>query len=158
MSVYTYEKGVDNSDMMVWLTMHQNHRNSLTEIKADKGLEVKVLFGYYKDDKGNGFYSPIAYPVLYGQEKWTTQNNTVFKKTAFSEKDFYELSNNNAKAVTASYIEKAWQEGTATGNKFTDLEIGDVFVFEIAGKVKGIARVHDFYTNNTAIKLEVWTM
>ncbi|MBO9563618.1 MAG: hypothetical protein J7621_12625 [Niastella sp.] len=156
MDIFTYEKDKDNANTMVWYTTHKNSRNSLKEIVADKSIEAKVLFGYYKDDKTNGLYASTQYPVLYGQEKWGTKNNTVFIKPSFEAKDFYEWSKTNKDSVTVEMIDKACELGTAIGNKVTDVKAGDVFLFQVEGKFKGIVKVNGFYFKNTCISLETW--
>lgn len=156
MDIFTYEKDKDNTNTMVWLTTHKNSRNSLKEITADKNIEAKVLFGYYKDDKINGLYASAQYPVLYGQEKWSTKNSTVFIKPSFEAKDFYEWSKTNKDSVTIEMIDKACELGTLIGNKITDLKAGDVFLFQTEGKLKGIVKVNGFYLKNTSISLEAW--
>lgn len=154
----SYEAGVDNTKQMIWYANddHDGHR-SMNEITVDKSLEAKVYFGRYKNNNEDGLYAPMAYPVLFGQQAWTVQNKTVFRKPAFSEKEFQEFIQNLDNDVTAEYIDKAYNESTIIGDKVSDLEIGDVFVFSANdGKTRGIVLVNNYFNGGATMSLGVW--
>jgi hypothetical protein len=155
--IYTYEKDKDNANMKMWSLLQKPDALSLTAINADKSLEAKVLFAYYKDEKGNGLYGPALYPVTYGQQNWKTQNNITFKKPAFTAKGFADLSSDDPDIATAAFIEKSWEKGTLIGNKITGIKTQDVFLFEIAGKCKGIVVIGTFFSKETRVIVEIWT-
>jgi hypothetical protein len=155
MDIYTYD-GVGDAGEMIWYASHKIGRNSINEIAADKSLEGKITFGYYKDDKEYGLYAPAKYPVMFGQEKWKVQNNTVFKMPAFNTKKFNESVDINPDEVTMDFIDKECKDAIIIGNKVNNLKYGDVFMFEIEGKMKGVVRVRGFYSSNKIIILETW--
>lgn len=148
-----------NETAFVWYTHDKGDgRRSMKEIAADKSLQSQTYFGRYKNDQDeDGLYAPTAYPVLYGQQNWTVQNKTIFKKPAFTEKEFNELVEVDYLNVNAAFIEKACKEGTVIGGKVTKISQGDVFVFEsMEGKVKGVVRAAGYFQQGKFLKLEVW--
>jgi hypothetical protein len=151
----------DNSDFndkaTVWFSNDKEAQRSMSEISADKKLQALVFFGHYKDKEGSGLYAPTVYPIVFGQEKWTTQNNTIFRKPAFTQKEFQELMEDDSFSVTDEFIDKSFKESTVIGNKVTKIEIGDVFMFEsMNGKYKGMVKVNKYYDNIQALSLLVW--
>jgi hypothetical protein len=159
-TVETYDKfsGV-NETAFVWYTHDgdDGHR-SMKEIAANKTFQSQTYFGRYKSEQEeDGLYAPTAYPVLYGQQNWAIQNKTIFRKPAFTEKEFNELVDEDYLKVNAAFIEKAFKESTVIGDKVTNVLQGDVFVFEsMGGKVKGVVRATGYYQQGKYLKLEVW--
>lgn len=159
-NVETYDKfsGL-NETALVWYTHDgDDGLRSMKEISADKTLQSQTYFGRYKNDQEeDGLYAPTAYPVLYGQQNWTIQNKTIFKKPAFTEKEFNELVEVDYLNVNAAFIEKACKEGTVIGEKVTKVLQGDVYVFEsMEGKVKGVVRAAGYFQQGKLLRLEVW--
>jgi hypothetical protein len=154
----SYKPGIDNTKQMIWYANddHDGYRN-MNDISSDKSLEAKVFFGYYKNNNEEGLYAPMAYPVLLGQQAWTVKNKTVFRKPAFSEKEFQEFIQDGDNNITAEYIDNAYNGSTIIGDKVSDLEIGDVFVFSANdGKTRGIVYVNNYYNSGSTISLGVW--
>lgn len=146
-----------NDKATVWFSNDKAGQRSMAEVSADKNLQALVFFGHYEDKEGYGLYAPTVYPVIYGQEKWTTQNNTIFRKPAFTQKEFQELTEDDSFSVTDAFIDKSFKESTAIGNKVTKIEVGDVFMFEtMNGKYKGMVKVYKYFNNTNSLGLQVW--
>ena len=157
-SLQTYKENSGNNDKAtVWFSNDKAGMRSMAEISADKKLEALVFFGRYEDKDGSGLYAPVVYPVLYGQEKWAVQNNTIFRKPAFTQKQFQEFLEDDSFSVTDAFIDKSFNESTVIGNKVTKIEVGDVYMFEtMGGKYKGLIQVYKYYDNIQSLSLMVW--
>ena len=155
-----YEFSGVNEKNTTWFYNDKKGSRSMEQIKADKSLEKLVFFGFYEDKQGMwGLYSPTVYPVLYGQEKWTVQNNTIFRKPAFTQKEFQEYMEDDNFSVTDAFIKKSFTESTVIDNKVTKIEEGDVYMFEaLGGKYKGMVKVYKYSDYIQALVLQVWVI